>query len=74
VPAVVARPRIGEPIGSCPRKAESIVKLAIGEQSSIGGDDRIAKLESQPAVEIEPQRFTVGFTAGFVMTSASKSA
>jgi hypothetical protein len=62
VPAVLARPRIREPIASRLRKAESIVKLAIGEQSSIGRDDRTAKLERQPAVEIEPQRLAVRFT------------
>jgi hypothetical protein len=52
---VLAPPRVGEPIASRLRKAESIVKLAIGKQPSIGGDDRTAKLEHQPAVEIEPQ-------------------
>ena len=62
MPAVLARSRVGKPIASRLRKAESIVKLAIGEQPSIGGDDRTAKLERQPAVEIEPQRLAVGFT------------
>ena len=62
VPAVLARPRVGKPLASRLRKAESIVKLAIGKQPSIGGDDRTAKLEHQPAVEIEPQRLAVGFT------------
>jgi hypothetical protein len=41
-PAVSERPR-------------AFVKLAIGKQPSIGGDDQTAKLEHQPAVEIEPE-------------------
>jgi hypothetical protein len=74
VSAVLARSRVGQPIASRLRKAESIVKLTIGKQPSIGGDDRTAKLERQPAVEFEPQRLAVGFTAGFVMTAALESA
>jgi hypothetical protein len=62
VPAVLARPRIGEPIASRLRKAESIVKLAIREQPSIGGDDGTAKLKGQSAVEIEPDRLDIRFT------------
>ena len=62
VPAVLARAGVGEPLASRLRKAESIVKLAIGKQPSIGGDDRTAKLEHQPAVEIEPERLAIRFT------------
>ena len=62
VPAVLAGARVGEPFASRLRKAESIVKLAIGNQPSIGGDDRTVKLEHQPAVEIEPKRLAIRFT------------
>jgi hypothetical protein len=40
--------RVGKPIASCLGKAESIVKLAIAEQPSIGGDKRTANLERYP--------------------------
>ena len=74
VSAVLARSRVGKPIASRLRKAESIVKLAIGKKPSIGGDDRTAKLEHQPAVEIEPKPSPFGLPAGFAITSASESA
>jgi hypothetical protein len=74
VPAVLAGAGVGEPFASRLRKAESIVKLAIGKKPSIGGDDRTAKLEHQPAVEIEPKPSPFGSPAGFAITSASESA
>ena len=62
VPAVLAGAGVGEPFASRLRKAESIIKLAIGEKPSIRGNDRTAKLEHQPAVEIEPKRLAIRFT------------
>ena len=62
VPAVLAGARVGEPLAGQIRKAERVVKFAIGKQPSIGGDDRTAKLKRQSAVEIEPERLAVQFT------------
>jgi hypothetical protein len=53
---------VREPLATRLRKAERIVKLAIGKQSSIGGDDRTPKLEHQSAIEIEPERLANRFT------------
>jgi hypothetical protein len=46
---------VGEPLAPRGAEAERVVQFAVGEQPSIGGDDRTAKLEREPAVEIEPQ-------------------
>jgi hypothetical protein len=75
VSAVLARSRVGKPIASRLRKAESIVKLAIGEQPSIS------------EVTTEPRNWSVtrrsksslsasplDSPAGFVMTAALESA
>jgi hypothetical protein len=62
VPAVLAGARVREPLASRLRKAERIVKFAIGKQPSIGGDDRTSKLKGQSAVEIEPELLAVRFT------------
>jgi hypothetical protein len=62
VPAVLAGARVREPLASRLRKAERIVKFAIGKQPSIGGDDRTSKLKGQSAVEIEPELLVVRFT------------
>jgi hypothetical protein len=62
VPAVLAGAGVGKPLASRLRKAESIIKLAIGKKPSIRGNDRTAKLEHQPAVEIEPKRLAIRFT------------
>ena len=56
------RPRVGETFAGQIRKAERVVKFAIGKQPGIGGDDRTAKLERQSAVEIEPERLAIQFT------------
>ena len=61
VPAVLAGAGVDEPFASRLRKAESIVKPAIGNQPSIGGDDKTAKLEHQTAVEIEPKPLATRF-------------
>ena len=62
VPAVLAGAGVGEPLARHRAEAERVVEFAIGEQTGIGGDDRTAKLERQPAVEIEPERLAVRFT------------
>jgi hypothetical protein len=39
-----------------------VIEFAIGQQSSIGSDDRPSKLEDQSAVEIEPENTIAWFT------------
>jgi hypothetical protein len=43
-------------------EAESVVEFTVGQQASIGRNDRTAKLERQSAVEIEPKRTINRFT------------
>ena len=62
VPAVFAGAGRGRASLRPNPKGQSIVKLAIGKKTSIGGEDRTAKLEHQPAVEIEPKRLAIRFT------------
>ena len=47
---------------------------SLSEQPGIGGDDRTAKLEHQPAVEIDPERLDTDLPAGFDMKAILKSA
>jgi hypothetical protein len=62
VPTILAGARVGQRITRHHRQAEYIVKLAIGEQPSIRGHHRAAKLQHQAAVKIESQRDSpVGF-------------
>jgi hypothetical protein len=59
---ILAGPRIGEHL-TCQRgQPKRVVKLAIGEQSSIRCHHRAAKLEHQAAVEIEPNSIRFRFT------------
>jgi hypothetical protein len=49
---------------------KGVVKFAIGQQSSIGGDDGTAKLQRQAAVKIEPKGTGFeqpGFRAGVMV-------
>ena len=46
------------------RQAECIVEFTVGEESSVGGDNRPAKLEHKPAVEVDPESAIVGLTGG----------
>ena len=62
VPAVLARAGVGEPLACHRAQAERVVEFAVGEQTGVRRHDRTAKLERQPAVEIEPQRLAVRFT------------
>jgi hypothetical protein len=52
---VPARAHISERTARHPAEAEGVVEFAIGQQASIGRDNRTAKLERQTAVEIEPE-------------------
>ena len=62
VPAVLTGAGVGEPFAGQSAKAERVVEFAIGEQTGVRRDDRTAKLQRQPAVEIEPQCLAVRFT------------
>ncbi len=62
MPAVLTGSRIRERFPGHPAEAERIVEFAICEQPGVGGHHRTAKLEHQPAVEIEPERPVIQFT------------
>ena len=62
MPAVLAGACVGEHIAGHRGKAERVVEFPIGEQSGVGGDHRSAKLEHQPAVEIESENLGTRFT------------
>jgi hypothetical protein len=62
VPAVLARAVVCEPRTCRRAEAERVVQFAVGEQTGVRRDDRAAKLERQPAVEIEPHGLAVRFT------------
>ena len=51
--AVLAGARVGEQVARYGAETEDIVKFTIGQQSGIRGDNGAAKLQRQPAVEIE---------------------
>jgi hypothetical protein len=62
VATILTGARIGEHLAGQRSQSERIVKLAIGEQSGIGGDDAAAKLQQQAAVKIEPKGTRFLFT------------
>jgi hypothetical protein len=62
MPAVLAGARVGEHLAHHRAEAERIVEFAVGQQSSIGCDDRPSKLERQSAVELEPENAFSRFT------------
>ena len=51
--AVLAGACVGEHVACYGAETENIVKFTIGQQSGIRGDNGAAKLQRQPAVEIE---------------------
>jgi ABC-type Fe3+ transport system substrate-binding protein len=62
VTAVLAGAAVGQPFARHRAEAKRIVEFAIGEQTGVRRDDRTAKLQRQPAVEIKPQGIAVRFT------------
>jgi hypothetical protein len=60
--AILTSARVGEHVTGHVGQRHRVVQLAIGQKSSIRGDHRIAELEPQSAVEIEPQRPAIRFT------------
>ena len=59
---ILAGARISEHLTSQRSQPERVVKFAIGEQTSIGGDRGAAKLERQAAVKIELEDDGLRFT------------
>jgi hypothetical protein len=55
MPAILAGARVSEHLARYRAEAERIVAFAVGQQSSIGCNDRASKLERQSTVEIEPE-------------------
>jgi hypothetical protein len=62
VAAIPAGACIGQRVPGHRAETESIVELAVGQQSGIGADPGAMELELKPAVEIEPQRALDRFT------------
>jgi len=62
MPAILAGARISEHLARYRAEAERIVEFAVGQQSSIGCNDRASKLERQSTVEIEPENALSRFT------------
>ena len=62
MPAILAGACVGEHIARHRGKAERVVEFPVREQAGVGGDHRSAKLEHQPAVEIEPENLVIRFT------------
>jgi hypothetical protein len=62
MPAVLAGACVGEYIAGHRGKAERVVEFPVREQAGVGGDHRSAKLEHQPAVEIESENLGIRFT------------
>ena len=59
---VLAGERVREDLACNRADAERVVEFAINEQSGVGRDDRAAKLEHQPAVEIQSKNLATQFT------------
>ena len=62
MPAILAGSPVRQRFPCHRAEAKRVVEFAIGEQASVGGHDRTAKLEHQSAVEIEPESLVVRFT------------
>ena len=59
---ILAGTHVGQPISRRVGQTQRVVQFTVGQQPGIGGNRRIAKLEHQAAVEIEPQRTSICFT------------
>ena len=70
--AGIAGPCVGEHLARHRAQPKGIVKLAIGEQPSIGGDDGAAKLQRQAMVKIKPESTDSASPVGFAI-AASRS-
>ena len=68
--AVLAGACGGEYIAGHRGKAERVVEFPVREQAGVGGDHRSAKLEHQPAVEIESETSALDSPAEFAMATS----
>jgi hypothetical protein len=64
VPAVPARPAIGQCLPSHARQAQRVIKFPKSQQAGIRSDPRPVKLQPQAAVKIDPQITRFRFTRG----------
>ena len=62
MPAVLARPAVGQDIARHCGQPQGIVEFTIGEQSGVGGDPRAVELKLQSAVETGPKWAAIRFT------------
>ena len=62
MPAVLARPAVGQDIARQCGQPQGIVEFTIGEQSGVGGDPRAVELKLQSAVETGPKWAAIRFT------------
>jgi hypothetical protein len=62
VPAITARPAIGQCIPNHARQAQRVIKLPKSQQAGIRSDPRPVKLQPQAAVKIDPQITRFRFT------------
>ena len=62
MPPVPARAAINQVLSRDVHKAERVIKLAIGQQSGIGGDAGTVELQLEATVEIEPESSAFRFT------------
>jgi hypothetical protein len=58
---IPARARVGQHLAG-PTVVSPSASSPVGEQAGMGGDYQSAKLEHQPAVEIEPEYPAIRFT------------
>ena len=61
VPAILSGACLGQNLARHVRQSERVVEFAVGQQAGVGGHDRAAKLQPQPAVEIEPDNTVIRF-------------
>ena len=62
MPAVLARPAVGQDIARQCGQPQGIVEFTIGEPSGVGGDPRAVELKLQSAVETGPKWAAIRFT------------
>ena len=62
---------IGKHVACQHGQSKPVIKFAIGEQSSVGGDGATAKLQRQAAVKIEPK--STGFCISRWVRAASRN-
>ena len=59
---VAARAPVNQVLARDTHQTKCVIKLAIGQQSGIGGDTRTVELQLEAAVEIKPESIRFAFT------------